>query len=431
MPRRITLALRSEGGYDEPVDQPAAAPFTAYQRKLFVFLSVATFFEGYDFLALAQLLPDLRASMGLSPPQGGALVAFINLGTILAYLLVRKADVWGRKRVMSVTIVGYTVASFCSGLAPGVYSFAILQLIARIFLLGEWAVAMVYAAEEFPAARRGMVIGVIQGCSSLGSVACAGLVPFLIKAPWGWRTVYFVGAVPLLILAVARRGLRESERFEKRASELGESARQQPFDRLLHPPHRRRMLQMALIWGLTYICTQSAITFWKEFAMSERGFTAGQVGGAITIAAVVSMPITFAAGRMLDLYGRRRGATVIFLLTSIGVVGSYTLPTRGLLTAALIITIFGTSAVLPVLNAFTAELFPTELRSDGFAWSNNLLGRIGYVLAPLGVGFLAGEIGWGLAVSLTAVFPLLALALIWALLPETSGKDLDETALLH
>jgi putative MFS transporter len=410
------------------VDQVSPAPFTDYQRKLFVFLSVATFFEGYDFLALAQLLPDLRASFGLSPPQGGALVAFINVGTIVAALLVRKADAWGRKRVLSVTIVGYTIASFASGLAPGVASFALLQLIARVFLLGEWAVAMVYAAEEFPAARRGMVIGVIQGCSSLGSVACAGLVPLLVKAPWGWRTVYFVGAVPLVILAVARRGLRESERFERRAEELGEAARQQPFGQLLRPPYRRRMLQMALIWGLTYLCTQSAITFWKEFAMAERGFSAAQVGGSITLAALVSMPLTFAAGRLLDLLGRRRGATVIFVLASVGVVGSYTLPTRATLTASLVLSIFGTSAVLPVLNAFTTELFPTELRSDAFAWSNNLLGRIGYVLAPLGVGLLAERTGWGPAVALTAVFPLVALVLIQVLLPETSNRDLDETS---
>ena len=35
-------------------------PFTAYQWKLFLFLSVATFFEGYDFIALTQILPSLR-----------------------------------------------------------------------------------------------------------------------------------------------------------------------------------------------------------------------------------------------------------------------------------------------------------------------------------------------------------------------------------
>ncbi len=71
-----------------------ATPLTAYQKKLFVFLSVATFFEGYDFLALSQILPNLRADMGLSEGGAGVMVAVINIGTILAYVLVRKADAW-------------------------------------------------------------------------------------------------------------------------------------------------------------------------------------------------------------------------------------------------------------------------------------------------------------------------------------------------
>jgi MFS transporter, putative metabolite:H+ symporter len=50
------------------------------------------------------------------------------------------------------------------------------------------------------------------------------------------------------------------------------------------------------------------------------------------------------------------------------------------------------------------------------------------VLSPLAVGLVATEMGWGRAVAATAVFPLIALALIWALLPETNGRDLEDTS---
>ena len=88
---------------------PSAEPsmgdrLSPYQKKLFFFLSVATFFEGFDFLALTQILPELRADWGLTKSTAGILVAFINAGTILAYLLVRKADAWGRRRVLTITI---------------------------------------------------------------------------------------------------------------------------------------------------------------------------------------------------------------------------------------------------------------------------------------------------------------------------------------
>ncbi len=399
---------------------------TSYQRRLFVFLGVACFFEGYDFIAISQILPNLRAAMELSKSGGATLVAFINAGTILSYTLVRQSDRWGRRRVLTLTIAGYTLASFASGLATGPVSFAIAQFVARVFLIAEWAVSMVYAAEEFPAAKRGLVIGVIQAMSSLGSVVCAAIVPMLLTTPLGWRSVYFVGTIPLVLLAFARRSLRESTRFAEVAASRPIARR--PLLDILRGPYRRRVLELAAIWGLTYVCTQSAVTFWKEFALAERHLTDAQVGSSIAIAAVAAMPLAFASGKLIDVLGRRGGGAIIFVTTSIGVYLTYTLPDRTSLTAALVVTIFGASAVLPVLNAYTSELFPTELRGDAFAWSNNLLGRIGYVLGPLAVGQAADRVGWGEATAATAVFPLLALGLILWLLPETSGRELEETA---
>jgi putative MFS transporter len=405
---------------------PDKAPLSPYQRRLFAFLGVASFFEGYDFMALTQLLPNLGAEMRLSKGDQGLLVTVINFGTLIAYLLVRKADQWGRRRLLTITILGYTLFSILTGFAPHGAAFALCQLVARIFLTSEWVVSSVYAAEEYPKDRRGMVIGVLQGFSSLGSITCAGVVPFLLQTSLGWRSVYFVGGVPLLIMAVARRGLRETARFTEQAAAGPPEA--QPLLRILRSPYRGRMLKLALIWGLTYLCTQNAVTFWKAFALTERGMTDAEVGASISFAAVVSMPLVFLAGKLLDAWGRRKGAAVIFTLTAAGVWASYSLHGRALLTGALVLGIFGSSAVLPALNAYTAELFPTHLRSDAFAWSNNLLGRLGYVLSPILVGLAADKIGWGAAVSSTAIFPLLALGLILWLLPETRGKELEETA---
>jgi len=401
----------------------AGGALTGYQRKLFFFLSVATFFEGYDFLALAQLLPSIRASFGLSPSQGGALVAVINVGTILAYLLVRQADRHGRRRVMSVTIVGYTLCSALTAAATGPFTFAAAQLLARVFLLAEWAVAMVYASEEFPAARRGMVIGVIQGCSGLGSVVCAGLVPLLLKTSLGWRTVYLVGAVPLILAAFARRSLRETTRFEARESEPRGG-----LFAIWSTPHRGKLARLALCWFFVYLCSNTAVTFWKEFAISERSWTEAKVGGAVALGALAAMPLSFAAGKLLDLIGRRGGAAVICLAMSAGCVGAYLLRDDGALKLALTVAMFGASAILTVFNAFTAELFPTELRADAFAWANNLLGRIGYVLAPLAVGAAAEHVGWGPSVASTAFGPLVALAIVLLSFPETSNRELEETA---
>lgn len=405
---------------------PIHTPFTSYQKRLFVLLGVATFFEGYDFLALAQILPNLRRDFTLSPDMGGALIGIINIGTILSYLLVRKADHWGRRSVLTITIAGYTLFSFLTGLMKGVLGFALCQLLARIFLIAEWAVAMVYAAEEFPAARRGLVIGVIQACASLGAVTCAGVVPLLLKTALGWRMVYFVGAVPLVLVALARRHLRETGRFlaQKQRGTAAPSA----ILGILRTSYARRLLIMAVVWNLAYVCISNALLFWKEFAVSERGFTDAQVGISIAVASLAAMPLIFFCGRMLDWVGRRVGAVLIILAASSGVYFAYSLHSPVALTAALVVAVFGTSAVFPLLNAYTTELFPTELRGDAFAWANNLLGRLGNVFSPFAIGYAAAQFGWGPSLCVTTVGPLSALLLIWLLLPETRGRELEETA---
>lgn len=408
-------------------------PLTSYQMKLLFFLSIATFFEGYDFMALTQILPNFRENMGLSVFGGTAMVAFINFGTMVAYLLIRKADVIGRRQMLMITIIGYTIFTLFSGFAPNAYVFAFCQFVARIFLIGEWLVSMIFAAEEFPADRRGMVIGIIQACSSLGAVVCAGVVPLLLKTNLGWRSVYFVGVIPLLLIAFARRNIKESQRFEDGKPEEEEASNS--LFAIFQSPYRNRMLLMAGIWCLTYMCTHNAITFWKEYALGEQKMSDGQVGLIITVGALAAMPVIFFAGKILDVWGRKAGAAAIYVATVIGVVGVYTLDQTWAQITTMILAVFGVTATLSVMNTYSTELFPTNLRANAFAWSNNLLGRIGYVFSPLLIGLCADTKymgwGWGLTMQLTTIFPLIALMLILAFLPETRGRSLEETSALE
>lgn len=73
------------------------------------------------------------------------MIGVVNIGTMVAYWLVKKADRWGRRRVLMITIAGYTVFTFLTGLSQDIVSFTFFQFMARIFLIGEWAVSMVYA----------------------------------------------------------------------------------------------------------------------------------------------------------------------------------------------------------------------------------------------------------------------------------------------
>ncbi|AKT42998.1 MFS transporter [Chondromyces crocatus] len=401
------------------------AKLSTYQRWLFFFLGVAGFFEGYDIFALSQLLPAIRAEMGLATASEGLLVGFINTGAILAFFLVRRADRWGRRKALTVTILGYTLFSLLTGLAPNIWVFAVAQLCARFFLLAEWAIGIVYAAEEFPAARRGMVIGALNGLNGLGAVVCAGIASPVAASPLGWRGVYFIGAVPLLLMAIARRSLRETQRFTTQVEQGGATG---SFARLLEPPWRSRTLFLAAIWWLTYACVANAITFWKEHAVQERGYTGSEVGLYISVAAVAAIPLTFLAGKLLDRLGRRMGAVLIYGSLVVGVLGCYMAEPRSVVVVCLVFGIAGVTAVATVLSAYNAELFPTALRGDAFGLSNNLLGRTAMVLSPFVAGHAAESFGWGRTVAATTVLPLVALVLLLVAMPETRGRELEETS---
>jgi putative MFS transporter len=257
------------------------------------------------------------------------------------------------------------------------------------------------------------------------------VAPLLLATSFGWRAVYGVAIVPLLLVAWARRDLRETQRFEQQVLAIGAARERGGFFDVLRGPWRGRVWLLGAIWFLSYCCTQNAMAFWKEFALGERGWSDAQVGTAVSIAAVVSMPLVFLAGKLLDRVGRKRGALVIYGMTAAAVAGAYSFEGRFALTAALTFGVFGVASIPPLLGTFNTELFPTQLRASAYAWANNGIGRIAYVLSPVAVGLAAESVGWGAAVRATAVFPILALVLIWIGLPETAGRELEETAALE
>ena len=384
-------------------------------------------------MVLSQVLPQLRTEFDMDFEQASIMISIINIGTMIAFFLIRKADAWGRKRVLNITIAGYTICTALSALSQNAVQFTLLQLCARFFLISEWGVAMVYAAEEFPKEKRGLVIGLIQGFSSFGSIVCAGLTPLFLSTSFGWRSLYAIGIIPLILVAFARKNIQETQRFQNHQDE---SNTQISIWKLLRGPYRNRLLLLGLLWSLTYFGFSNAVTFWKDFVVEHHRWTDAQVGTTLTIAAVASMPLIFASGSLLDKLGRKIGAVIIYLFGCAGVAGSFLSSDPMILQISLTLAIFGISGVLPVLNAYGTELFPTEIRSEAYAWANNIFGRIGYIIAPISIAFIAQlqifgfSMHTGSAMAVSTLLPLIALCIILFTLPETKGKNLEETALL-
>ena len=190
-------------------------PFTKRQRRVFWIASTAGFFDQYDRALLSLALKQIQTSLKIAESHLGAMLSLVRLGYLLSLLMTPFADVFGRRRLLLYTVFGYTIFTGLIAIAPGERTFVVFEIIARAFAGAEAAIAMVIVAEEVDAAHRGWAIGLLGGVSSIGYGLAAVVFAFINVIPYGWRGLYAIALLPLLVIIPLRRTLPESARFEK------------------------------------------------------------------------------------------------------------------------------------------------------------------------------------------------------------------------
>lgn len=390
---------------------------------LILLVSTASFFEGYDFIVLNLVLPFLQKEFALNIQQVGFAASAIAVGTIVAFFVIRLGDYFGRRALLIWTVLGYTAATALTAFSKTIGVFVGLQFIARVFLVAEWGTSTVIVAEEIPASLRGLGISIVQAAAGVGGIVGSAIFPIIERSPLGWRAMYLVGVVPLIVVFFIRTSLKETKRFAlvRAAAPKGPS-----FGEMLWRPYRKKVILVALLWCFMYLGYTAVYTFYTTFAIEERGLTVQQVSLIAAIAFTLGLGGFIIAGRLMDSWGRRPTAITFFAAGGISTALVFQAP-KALLGPALVVLIFFMTSYLTICSTYTAELFPTRLRASAVAWTNNTLGRIGMVLAPTIVGILAGPLGGvGPAVSLMGLFPLLCAVLVFFFLQETKELELEQ-----
>src|SRR5882757_555741 len=184
-----------------------------YLIALFAMLMSATIFEGYDITIFHLCTPDIVRTFHLSDPVIGLVATIVRFGGMMSFFVVILADRFGRKPIISVTVLCYTVLTLMTALSRGVGTFTIFQSSSQIFLAAEFGVAVTMISEEFPEVQRGRAIAGLHMIAFLG-VTAAGLVyGAMSESHFGWRGMYMLGIVPLVLIAFLRRGIKETARF--------------------------------------------------------------------------------------------------------------------------------------------------------------------------------------------------------------------------
>jgi MFS transporter, putative metabolite:H+ symporter len=396
----------------------SAGGLTARHRTMLLLLGTATLFEGYDRFIAGLALPYIGRDLGASEGELGTALAFIRAGALISIVLGRFADRYGRRRLLIVSVVAYTVATAATGFSSGVLDFALFQLVATIFLVTELSLAQVVIAEEFPAASRGFGQGVLGAFAAFGAGLAAMLFPILQRTEFGWRGMYLIGILPLLVVAYLRRNLPETRRWEQAAERRVRAARLRD---LLKPGLRGRLIVLSVLAALASATAATGFSFASYRATTVFNWNPSQVSGMIIGGGSVGFFGYFILGRCADMFGRRLVGGLALLGAGIAVMSFY--QTAWLFPAFALITLCE-SGVIIALNALTTELFPTDLRATAKSWVTNS-GVVGALCGFAMIGALSSEASAATVITAIALTMSVISPAIF-LLPETRHIDLEE-----
>ncbi|HVH06017.1 MAG TPA: MFS transporter, partial [Myxococcota bacterium] len=186
---------------------------TPHQLRLLGFIALALLFENYDLSMLGSAMKFIRESFGLEQAAAGQLTAYVRLGAIPAFFVIPFVDRLGRRRVFLTAVIGMSLGTLATAFTQTEWQFIATQMVSRTFLTTAAATAFVIVSEELPAARRGWGVGMLAALGAFGFGLGAILFAMIDRLPYGWRALYVIGVVPLLLVPAFRREIRETERF--------------------------------------------------------------------------------------------------------------------------------------------------------------------------------------------------------------------------
>jgi MFS family permease len=399
-------------------------PFTKRQRRVFWIASTAGFFDQYDRALLSLALKQIQSGLKIAESQLGSVLSIIRLGYLLSLLMTPFADVFGRRRLLLYTVFGYTIFTGLIAIAPDARSFVAFEIIARAFAGAEAAIAMVIIAEEMDAAYRGWAIGLLGAVSNIGYGLAAVVFAFINLIPYGWRGLYAIALVPLVVIIPLRRVLPESARFEKEKLEGLKPAKIWEPLAQLYNAYPGRLLMMLSIAFLSSMGGNAAGFLFPKFLQEAHHWSPGNVSSLVFFGGALGILGSIVAGLLSDRYGRRVMGAAFTLLAPLLTIWMYTATGRSIAPAWILETFFDVAAFM-ILNTYSAELFPTSYRSTaGSALA--VAGTTGGALGLYFEGVLYNLTGsHARAVCYLTVFWIIAPMIMW-FLPETSGRELEE-----
>jgi MFS transporter, putative metabolite:H+ symporter len=420
-----------------------------FHKKAILVTGAAWTFVAMEILLVGFVAPIFTAKWGLSGTMQGLVNSAALAGSLCGSLVLgRLADRIGRRAIFQYSILWYALFTAATALAWGPWSVMAFRFLAGLGLGGMLVVDPSMLTEYLPPQRRGRLLVFLDFWWPVGLLLATGLswvfIGHSIGGSWDWRWLFLAASFPAFLAFVARRSLPESPYFLAREGRSREAAEvlteitghevepasfsapeetRSSMRELVAPALRSRAVTTALIWMALNI-SYYGLFLWLPFVLqAEKSFSVN-VYLLLTLSALSQFPGYAAAIWLVERIGRKPTLAAFLLLGGVSAYAFAVADSSGVYITALFFVGFFNLGAWGAVYPYTAETFPTRLRSTAFGVMEGV-GKAAAIAGPYIFGNLkdaTGSTTW----SLTFIAIVMAVGGIVAALfgRETRGQSL-------
>ncbi|SDZ52336.1 MFS transporter, AAHS family, benzoate transport protein [Saccharopolyspora shandongensis] len=413
------------------------ARLNGFHIKVLIMCSLLMIVDGYDMVSYGTVITHLMDEWRMDPVTAGTLGSVALVGMLVGGLFVAPlADRYGRRPLMITCVTIASIASFSCALATGPAQLGVLRFVVGVSLGALVPNFNALAGEIAPRRAKALFVTLVSSFYSVGGIAAA-VFAIYIEPLWTWRGVFYVAAIPLLMVPFLLRHLPESPDF---LAARGDRERLLVVLRKIDPAAelddvvverstaagKARLRQLfaggnainnVLIWVFFAMCMllSYGLNTWLPKLMQTAGYPLGSALWNLVVLNLGGMVGAIAGGWIADRWNYRNTLVAYFVLASASLIGLSFNPNSVVLNVLLFVAGAATVGVLAIIHAFAVEYYPAAVRSTGVGWAAGI-GRIGAIGGPtLGGALLALELPFQqnfIAVAVPGVIGAVAVALV-------------------
>lgn len=357
----------------------------ASHNKLLGVAGLAWLFDAMDVGILSFVIAALQKDWGLTSQQMGWIGSVNSIGMAVGALVFGLlADRIGRKNVLIITLVLFSLASGFSALTTSLAIFLFFRFLIGMGLGGELPVASTLVSESVPEDKRGRVVVLLESFWA-GGWLVAALISYFIIPAFGWRVALLISALPAFYAIYLRIHLPDSSKFATVRKEQKPSVGAS-LAMLWKKEYAKRTLMMWILW-FSVVFSYYGMFLWLPSVMVLKGFTLIQSFQYVLIMTLAQLPGYFTAAWFIEKFGRKFVLVTYLFGTAVSAYFFGNAETLAALMAAGCFLSFFNLGAWGALYAYSPEQYPTVIRGTGTGMAASV-GRIGGILGPLLVGSL-------------------------------------------